>query len=170
MLGRLLVRHAGEESQLHHLRRLGVGLLQMIERFVQGDQLWPATRIEQIDGIHVNSPGLAAPFGRGQFAGMFDEPISEGSWLHNLEHGGIVLLFKCEDDCDARVNQTRDLFDELPDGNFGEVKLVATPYERAPTEFTLLAWGWQEDLDEFDTGRIERFYRDLVDRGPEAAP
>ncbi len=115
-------------------------------------------------------PSSGPHFGRPAVYRVSDTPVPEGAWIHNLEHGGIVLLFKCGEDCEARVSQIRDLFDELPDGNFGEVKLVATPYDRAPTEFTLLAWGWQEDLDEFDAGRIERFYRDLVDKGPEAAP
>ncbi len=112
-------------------------------------------------GPHYGSPSIYR---------VFDEPVPEGSWVHNLEHGAIVLLFKCEDECEIRIDQIQDLYDRLPDGAFGQVKLVASPYERSSTEFTVLAWGWQEDLDQFDAGRIERFYRDLVDRGPEAAP
>ena len=115
-------------------------------------------------------PSSGPHYGRPAVYRVSDTPVPEGSWVHNLEHGAIVLLFKCGDGCETRVKQIQDLFDRLPDGNFGEVKMVATPYDRAPTEFTLLAWGWQEDLDEFDAGRIERFYRDLVDKGPEAAP
>ena len=115
-------------------------------------------------------PSSGPHYGRRSIYRVFDEPVPEGAWVHNLEHGAIVLLFKCGEDCDTRVEQIRDIFNRLPDGAFGEVKMVASPYDRAPTEFTLLAWGWQEDLDEFDAGRIERFYRDLVDKGPEAAP
>ncbi len=101
--------------------------------------------------------------------GVFREPVPEGAWIHNLEHGAVVVLYKCRDDCDTPADRIHDLYRLLPDGLFGEVKLVATPYERAPTDFTLLAWGWQEDLAEFDAGRVERFYRDLVDKGPERA-
>ena len=115
-------------------------------------------------------PSSGPHYGRPSTYGVFDEPVPEGAWVHNLEHGAVVLLFKCPEGCESRIEQIEDLFDRLPNGAFGQVKLVAAPYDRAPTEFTLLAWGWQEDLDDFDAGRIERFYRDLVDKGPESAP
>ncbi len=101
--------------------------------------------------------------------GVFEEPVPEGAWIHNLEHGGIVVLYPCDADCGDRADEIRKLYRSLPDGLFGEVKLVATPYDRVTAAYTLLAWGWQEDLDEFDAGRVERFYRDMVDRGPERA-
>ena len=114
-------------------------------------------------------PSSGPHYGTPSRYGVFDETVPEGAWLHNLEHGAVVLLYKCGDDCESAVNQMRDLYRSLPDGVFGEVKFIAAPYDRAPTDFTLLAWGWQEDLTEFDAGRVERFYRDLVDKGPENA-
>ncbi len=102
--------------------------------------------------------------------GVFRDPIPAGAWVHNLEHGAVVLLYRCDEDCEAVADQIDEVFQRLPDGRFGEVKLVATPFEPLESKFMLVAWRWQEAFDEFDSGRIERFYGDLVDRGPENAP
>ena len=103
--------------------------------------------------------------------GVFDEPVNPGYWVHNLEHGAIVLLYTCTDDCEQVRSDINRVYASLPDGAFGEVKLLATPYEGDfGSRFMLIAWNWQEPFDEFDTGRIERFYREFLDRGPERAP
>jgi len=103
--------------------------------------------------------------------GVFDEPVNPGYWVHNLEHGAIVLLYTCTDDCEQVRSDINRVYASLPDGAFGEVKLLATPYEGDfGSRFMLIAWNWQEPFDEFDPGRIERFYREFLDRGPERAP
>ncbi len=103
--------------------------------------------------------------------GVFEEPVNPGYWVHNLEHGAIVLLYTCTDDCERVRADINRIYASLPDGAFGEVKLLATPYEADfGSRFMLIAWNWQEPFDEFDAGRIERFYREFLDRGPERAP
>lgn len=103
--------------------------------------------------------------------GVFEEPVNPGYWVHNLEHGAIVLLYACTDDCARLRADIGKVHASLPDGAFGEVKLLATPYEgELDTPFMLIAWNWQEPFDEFDAGRIESFYREFLDRGPERAP
>ena len=103
--------------------------------------------------------------------GVFEEPVNPGYWVHNLEHGAIVLLYTCTDDCDQVRADINRVYASLPDGAFGEVKLLATPYEKDfGSRFMLIAWNWQEPFDEFDAERIERFYREFLDRGPERAP
>ena len=103
--------------------------------------------------------------------GVFKEPVNPGYWVHNLEHGAIVLLYRCTDDCEQVRADINQVYSSLPDGAFGEVKLLATPYAGDfGARFMLVAWNWQEPFEEFDAGRIERFYREFLDRGPEAAP
>lgn len=131
-----------------------------------------ANHVEQGSPItYKHYPPSSGPhYGAPAQYGVQAVPVPEGAWVHNLEHGAIVLLYKCAGDCEQKAKQIRDLYERLPVGAFGSVKLVAAPYERGPTAYTLLAWGWQEDLEVFDAGRIERFYRDRVDRGPESVP
>ena len=43
-------------------------------------------------GIHVNMPGPAGPI-PARVYGPNDNVIPQG-WIHNLEHGGLVILYK----------------------------------------------------------------------------
>ncbi len=102
--------------------------------------------------------------------GIYDEPVPPARWVHNLEHGAVVLLYRCDADCDQVRGQIETVHAGLRDGAFGERKFVATPFEPLDSKFMLVAWGWQEPLDVFDAERVERFYSDFLDRGPERAP
>ena len=102
--------------------------------------------------------------------GVYARTLKPGLWVHNLEHGAIVLLYKCTDDCDDVLAKTETVRNQLPNGDFGEVKFIATPYEDMEPKFTLVAWRWHEPFEKFDAQRVRDFYRDFVDRGPERAP
>jgi hypothetical protein len=102
--------------------------------------------------------------------GVSSDPTPPGFWVHNLEHGAVVLLYTCDEDCETVVAQIDEVFQRLPNGRFGSVKLIATPFEPLESKYMLVAWRWQESFDTFDAARIERFYGDLVDKGPESAP
>lgn len=107
---------------------------------------------------------ITAPYG------VYERPVEEGLWVHNLEHGAIALLYRCDTDCDEVVPPIEAIYDELPNAAFGEVKLIAMPYASLVPKYMLVAWHWQEPMDSFDPDRVREFYRDFVDRGPEAAP
>ena len=102
--------------------------------------------------------------------GIHDEPVTPGMWVHNLEHGATVLLYRCDADCEQVREQIETVYAGLRDGAFDERKFVATPYEPLASKFMLVAWRWQEPFDVFDAERIEDFYSDYLDRGPERAP
>jgi hypothetical protein len=102
--------------------------------------------------------------------GVSEQAIPPGYWVHNLEHGGIVVLYNCAEGCPEVVTQLRDAFVSLPRSRqFNRVKLVATPYNSMPSRIAYLAWGKVEELDLFDYDRLLRFYNAYVDKGPEAA-
>lgn len=99
-------------------------------------------------------------------------PLPEGRFVHNLEHGGVAILYKCPTNpaaCTTLKQQIQDLYKLLPpDRQFREVKAVVSPYDRMEREIAVLAWGWIDELDRFDGDEITRFYQAHVDRGPEA--
>jgi hypothetical protein len=102
--------------------------------------------------------------------GVSEQPISPGYWVHNLEHGGIVVLYNCPQGCADVVTQVRDAFVNLPRSRqFNRVKMVATPYSAMPSRIAYLAWGKVEELEEFDYDRLLRFYNAYLDKGPEQA-
>ncbi len=103
--------------------------------------------------------------------GSIKEPLPEGRFVHNLEHGGIALLYKCTDQCDAVANQVQRLYQNLPkDTRFGEVKFVASPYTRMEHNFAVLAWDYIYEMDTLDTRAVESFYTAHVNKGPELVP
>lgn len=103
--------------------------------------------------------------------GVHEEEVPEGEWVHNLEHGGIVLLYKCpEGTCPERISQLQALYNRAPRSKWNNVKLAAVPYENMEPEFMAIAWNVQLPLEEFDQEAILTFYGRHVDRGPEDAP
>jgi hypothetical protein len=119
-----------------------------------------------------NQPPASGPhYPRTAPYGVSDQAILPGFWVHNLEHGGIVVLYNCSDGCPDVVAQLRDAFVKLPRSRqFNVVKLVGTPYNTMSSKIAFLAWGKIEEHDAFDYDRLLRFYNAYVDKGPEAAP
>ncbi len=101
--------------------------------------------------------------------GVYDNPVPEGYFVHDLEHGAIVVLFRCPTGCPDTVNQLKGLMNSLPKERFGQVKVVASPNDRIDHPVALLAWDWEQDLDAFDADAVRTFYRAHVDHGPEQA-
>jgi hypothetical protein len=99
--------------------------------------------------------------------------LVEGQFVHNLEHGGIAILYDCPsgDDCTALKTQLENYVKNLApaEPQFGEVKLVMTPYSKGmQKKIALVAWHYVEFLDAYDQNEITRFYENHVDKGPEA--
>jgi hypothetical protein len=102
--------------------------------------------------------------------GVYAEPVPEEMFVHNLEHGGIVILFKCPGPCPDVLRQLEATFAALPKSKYGHVKAVVSPNARLKTRFALLAWTRIDELDRFDRERIVRFVQAWQDKGPEDVP
>ncbi len=100
--------------------------------------------------------------------GVYDTAVPEGYFIHDLEHGGIVVLYNCPSGCADAVNQLRGMLTSLPRSkDFNEVKFVVSPNSKIQHQFALLAWDYEKDLDTFDTDTVRAFYSEHLDRGPE---
>lgn len=103
--------------------------------------------------------------------GFYDQPMSEGYWIHSLEHGDVVILYNCPNDCPDLKAKLRTLIAGAPRRRCDLVRLLAVPYSRGmATPISLVAWGRQLDLAEFDEQAILNFYKRYEDRGPELIP
>jgi len=101
------------------------------------------------------------------------QPVAVGNWLHNLEHGGVAVLYRCatSEECGAAASRVQtEVFDRATRGAYGQVKIVGTPYQDMDTPFTAVAWRRTLPLEEFDAEQILAFYERYKDRGPESAP
>jgi len=115
-----------------------------------------------IAGPHYDTP--YSPYG------VVDHTILPGFWVHNLEHGAIVVLYNCPAGCPDLVAQIRALIATLPPNRNnpgGAPRLLAIPYSAMDHRLSLIAWGHLRELDSFDGRRIATFYTAFVDQGPE---
>jgi Protein of unknown function (DUF3105) len=102
--------------------------------------------------------------------GVYTEPIPDEVLVHNLEHGGIVLVYNCATPCPDVVRQLPEIFESLPKSKFGHVKVVIAPNPRIKTRFALLAWTRLDEFDRLERERVLRFVQAWQDKGPEDVP
>ena len=116
-------------------------------------------------GPHYGQPDGPAPW-------QTDAAMREGTFIHNMEHGGIVILYNCPSgsDCTTLRNQLDNYVMNLApaDPQFNEYKIVMSPYARGMThKVALVAWHYIEWLDGYDQPAITKFYEAHVNNGPE---
>ncbi len=102
-------------------------------------------------------------------AGVYPEGLAPGFWIHSLEHGYIVLLYKSPPN-PKMLTTFHEMVQAFPMSKFRNVKLVIAPYADMPHSFAVLAWDWRLWLDSFDQAEILAFYRAHVDHGREDLP
>jgi len=103
--------------------------------------------------------------------GVYPTALAPGAWVHNLEHGGIVVLYQCPSTCTNVQAQMQSLYTQMPfDGQFNEKKVIITPYANLDHPVRVQAWGWTMPLDTVDTAAINAFYHEHVNKGPEVIP
>jgi hypothetical protein len=101
--------------------------------------------------------------------------LQEGQYIHNLEHGGIAILYDCPSgtDCTTLKNALENYVTNLApvEPTYNEIKVVLTPYSRGmQKKVALVAWDYIEFLDSYDQAEITRFYENHVNQGPERIP
>ena len=113
-------------------------------------------------GKHINKQGYGplAP----KVYGPDDQSVPNG-WVHNLEHGGLVLLYSCDKGaCDTASIAALQTFSsqfptspvcQVPPGYVGP--LVAR-FEQMPTKYAALLWGRVLYLDSLDTAKVDQFF------------
>ena len=98
----------------------------------------------------------------------YTSPIPEGYWVHNLEHGGVVLTYNCPGGCADDVAAAGAWIKSQPDDttcpvdeDAGEipvrVRFVMTPDPKLTAKFAASAWGWTLRADCFDPVAFSAF-------------
>jgi hypothetical protein len=102
--------------------------------------------------------------------GVYTTALARGSWVHNLEHGGIVLSYNCPGGCDADVQQLIAIRDATPPDRFNEQRLIVTPDPLMPHRFAAVAWLYRWQGEALDAAAINCFIGARYDRAPESLP
>jgi hypothetical protein len=101
--------------------------------------------------------------------GVYPGGLATGYWVHSMEHGYIVLVYKPPVSADV-LAAFQQMVRDFPPSKFGNVKLVVAPYPDMPHKFAVLSWDWRLVLDTLDREKILEFYRAHVDHGREDIP
>jgi hypothetical protein len=93
--------------------------------------------------------------------------IPRGYWVHNLEHGAVVFLYR-PDAPAAAVTALRDVFRGLPnDPQCGHPRALMTVDPLMPRAVAVVAADWLLDGDTVDAQRIRDFVAQHRNRAPE---
>jgi hypothetical protein len=126
-------------------------------------------------GAHYNIAGRG-PIRAGVYPA--NEERVPGGWVHNMEHGYVVALYRCpsgevgQGDCISQsdLEQLESFFTQAPfSGNPScPDKLVVARFDSMTTKFAVLAWDRALLTDTFDLDAALQFYQEWLD--PQAAP
>jgi hypothetical protein len=113
-------------------------------------------------GRHINQP----PYGPipAKIYGPDDQVVPNG-WVHNLEHGGLVLLYSCDKGaCDAEsLAKLQEVYTGFPASPVcgvppGSISPVIARFEQMPTKYAVLVWDRVLYMDELDIQQVYEFY------------
>ena len=93
--------------------------------------------------------------------GVHTTPVLDDRWVHNLEHGGVVLLYNCPDGCAADVTKLEQFVGS-------HRRTLLTPYSMMPTQFAIVAWNHRLLTNCVDDVAFAAFYDANFDHGSES--
>jgi hypothetical protein len=99
--------------------------------------------------------------------GEHDSTVPRGNWVHNLEHGGIVLSYRCADPCEAELEILRDVIGQRPDLR---VLLTPDPFLPGRERFAAISWTWIHRFDAPDLEELLCFADQHENHAPEDVP
>lgn len=97
---------------------------------------------------------------------MHHIPIPWQVQVHNLEDGGVIIHYRCDEPCPEVMSGLRGLVADYP------TQVIAVPEPRLSSAFALTAWERLATLDHWDETLIRGFvdaYRGL-DHHPRTEP
>jgi hypothetical protein len=83
--------------------------------------------------------------------GVHAQPLPDDNWVHNLEHGGVVILYRCPEGCDEERASLEDFVGSHP-------RTLLTEYAALPKRFAAVAWGYRLLMDTLDLEALDLFY------------
>ena len=95
--------------------------------------------------------------------GVHETEVADENWVHNMEHGAIVLLYNCPEGCDDEVALLSSLAASLPAST-----VLVSSYSQMESRFAAVSWGWRMLLDCADDAAVfSDFYAEHFADAPE---
>lgn len=130
-----------------------------------------------------NPPVFGPHYAEWTKSGVYSEPQDDRNLVHSLEHGYVILSYKCTtpnaqptikndatlsgkldslDECNQRKAELEQVYNKK-----GKHKLIVVARMNLETDFALTAWGYLDKFNEFEEKRIDKFIDSHLDNGPE---
>ncbi len=99
-------------------------------------------------------------------AGVYDTPQGDGHLIHSLEHGYIIISYRCEDQDKNCLDFVDKLKEKVKKDSW---KFILVPRPNLDTNFALTAWRRIDkfDLREASMDRVNSFVKAFRNHGPE---
>jgi len=102
----------------------------------------------------------------------YASPVPRGYYVHDLEHGAVVLLYNCPSGCPDVVAALQAVSDAIPDdplcaGEGVRVRTVITPDPLLDVPVAAAAWGWTYKAQCADVPTLTSFALANYGNGPE---
>lgn len=164
--------------------------------FIASSKPLPGTKIDDLGRGHVqigtevtynsDPPTSGKHYEDWVRSGVYDKPRDDRNLVHSLEHGYVIMHYKCnilveqsteatisaqatasgqldnQNQCDERKNHLTKIYESK-----GKHKLIIVPRSNLDTNFALTAWNYKDKLNDFDASRIEKFIDAHLNMGPE---
>ena len=127
-----------------------------------------------IGNLHLDDVEISYPINppssgdhRSQWArwGAYEE-LSPQRWLHNLEHGGIVILYQRDLD-DSSYQEILTFLQNYPADEGGNLRWILAPYDDLSTSVALITWQWRMFLSCWNVKDFDAFVERTYRRAPE---
>jgi hypothetical protein len=112
--------------------------------------------------------------------GTSNTSVPEPQWVHNLEHGGVVLLYQCADatSCPEVRDALAQVMASAPDAPTGGKRILVTNDTDLgapdggvpPYTVAAVAWGWLLQANSVNASDLSCFIQAHQGHGPEDIP
>jgi hypothetical protein len=114
-------------------------------------------------GNHYNQPGVLGPIIPRVYGP--NDSVGPPNWIHNLEHGGMVILYRGDSEgaTDAGQQQFKSFFDSFPNSPIcqlpaGRLSPVIARFDSMEWPYAALVWNRVLPLPEWDPQLALQFY------------
>jgi hypothetical protein len=102
----------------------------------------------------------------------YDTPVPRGYWVHSMEHGAVVLAYRCGDGgCPDIALGLQAVADAVASDPFcpgdPRVRVIITPDPLLDVPVAAAAWGWTYRAECLDLPSLKAFAQEHYAQGPE---
>ena len=115
-------------------------------------------------GPHYNDANAPAPWG------VYTQEVPEEVFVHNEEHGGVVITYNPKLLPADQLKKLQSLF-APPYSNraFSPSKAIVIPRSKDTHAIEIASWTWTLNMDKYDEATLIKYYRQHEGQSPEPA-